>query len=390
MRYCSLIFVAFAVFCFAHTLCVAEEIETAPWGSIKAQANGQYVFEVRELPADGRLAVPKSFPQIVSAELRGGAGAQPIDIAYNEDASQVALLLPVKDKPKSGDIHVKTSDKTQQFPDGRIIFCAREAKVVGTKAKLEEHPGNYRIGFWSDASDYVTWDYAATRWGKYNVKLAYSTASPDGAEIEVQLGDAKASGTLKSTGDWYRYTTIDLGDVYVNEGKQALSVKCVKPAGGAVMNLKAVILTPACEGAAPVQADDGTVTLHSRDSIVHGVTLRYEPAEKKQTLGYWVKKDDGASWNFTLNTPGVYDVEVLQGCGTGQGGSTVVVRSGDGEPLEFVVEDTGHFQNFKPRIIGQVKFNAAGQYELFVQPKTIAKAAACDIRQIKLWPVRQP
>lgn len=159
---------------------------------------------------------------------------------------------------------------------------------------------------------------------------------------------------------------------------------------GAVMNLKAVILTPACEGTPPVQGDDNIVTLHSRDSTVHGITLRYEPAEKKQTLGYWVRKEDGASWNFMLNTPGVYDVEVLQGCGTGQGGSTVVVTTGAGEPLEFVVEDTGHFQNFEPHIIGQATFDAAGEYTLSVQPKIIAKAAACDIRQIRLWPTRKP
>ena len=351
--------------------------------------NGQYVFDVSPWPADGVVAVPKAFSQIVAASVVVDGKSQPVDISVSADAAKIALLAP-KQAPQPPAIHVQTSDKTQQFADGRIVFCAREAKVVGSKAKLEEHPGNYRIGFWSDASNYVTWDYAATRWGKYNVKLTYSTASPDGAEIEVQLGDAKATGKLKSTGDWYRYTTIDLGDIYVNEGKQSLSVKCVKPSGGAVMNLKAVILTPACEGTPPVQGDDNIVTLHSRDSTVHGITLRYEPAEKKQTLGYWVRKEDGASWNFMLNTPGVYDVEVLQGCGTGQGGSTVVVTTGAGEPLEFVVEDTGHFQNFKPRIIGQATFDAAGEYTLSVQPKIIAKAAACDIRQIRLWPTRKP
>jgi hypothetical protein len=351
--------------------------------------NGQYVFDVSPWPTDGVVAVPKAFPQIVAAQVLVEGKSQRVDITVSADASKIALLAP-KQSPQPPQIHVQTADKTQQFADGRIVFCAREAKVVGSKAKLEAHPGNYRIGFWSDARDFATWDYAATRWGKYNVQLTYSTASPDGAEVEVQLGDAKATGTLKSTGDWYRYTTIDLGDIYVNEGKQTLSVKCVKPSGGAVMNLKAVILTPACEGTPPVQDDMGVVTLHSRDSTVHGVTLRYEPAEKKQTLGYWVRKEDGASWNFTLKTPGVYDVEVLQGCGTGQGGSTMVVAAGTGEPLEFVVEDTGHFQNFKPRIIGQAKFDAAGEYTLSVQPKIIAKAAACDIRQIRLWPVRKP
>jgi hypothetical protein len=33
-----------------------------------------------------------------------------------------------------------------------------------------------------------------------------------------------------------------------------------------------------------MQADDGSVTLHGRDATVRGTNLRWEPAEKKQTL----------------------------------------------------------------------------------------------------------
>jgi hypothetical protein len=369
---------------------VADEPETFAWGTSNSQSLGRYVLHVDRWPTDGKFLVPKSIPQIVAANIAGDGGSQSIDIGFNNDASEITLLLPVGDSiPASRDVRLQTCDTTQQFADGRIVFCAREAKVVGERAKLEEHPGNYRIGYWTNESDYVTWDYKATRWGKYDVQLVYSTASPDGTEVEIQIGGAKVSGALKSTGTWYRYTTVDLGDVYVNEGEQTLTVKCLKKTGGAVINLKAVMLTPTCEGKTPAQADDGVVTLHSRDATVHGTVLRYEPAEKKQTLGYWVKADDGASWNFTLNTPGVYDVEVLQGCGSGQGGSTMAVTAGDGESLEFVVEDTGHFQNFKPRIVGQVNFDDAGEQTLSVQPKTIAKAAACDIRQIRLLPVRK-
>ncbi len=203
------------------------------------------------------------------------------------------------------------------------------------------------------------------------------------------MGDAQVSGKLKSTGDWYRYTTIDLGKMYLAKaGKQTLSVKCTKRVGGAVMNLKAVLLIPACEGTPPVQADDGVVTLHARDATVQGTMLRWEPAEKKQTLGYWVREDDGAHWDFTLNKPGVFDVEVLQGCGTGQGGSMMDILAGN-QNVPWEVEETGHFQNFKPRVVGQVEFTAAGPQLLHVQPRKIAKSAACDIRQIRLIPAKE-
>jgi hypothetical protein len=225
----------------------------------------------------------------------------------------------------------------------------------------------------------------------YDVRMTYSTASPAGTEIAVDVGGTTLSGTLASTGSWYRYATLPLGRVYLPAaGEQPVTVRCTKLVGGAVMNLKAVTLAPACEGTPPVQADDGTITLHGRDATVLGTALRYEPAEKKQTLGFWTRATDAAAWSFSVRQPGTFDVEVLQGCGTGQGGSSVRVTidgdSASAAALDFAVEDTGGFQAFRPRVIGQVRLDAPGEHSLLVQPQAIAKAAACDIRQIRLVP----
>jgi len=89
-----------------------------------------------------------------------------------------------------------------------------------------------------------------------------------------------------------------------------------------------------------------------------------------------------------VTEPGEFDVEVLQGCGKGQGGSpmSVVFNPGAAESrLGFTVEDTGGFQQFRPRVIGRVTL-AAGDHLLRIQPERIAKAAACDIRQVRLIP----
>ena len=143
---------------------------------------------------------------------------------------------------------------------------------------------------------------------------------------------------------------------------------------------------------AVAQAADGTILLHGSVATIHGTTLRWEPQEKKQTLGFWTKAEDAASWAFTIRTPGTFDVEVLQGCGTGQGGSEMrVTIDPDGDrttTLPFVVEDTGGFQEFRPRTIGRVTIAEAGDHVLRVKPERIAKKAACDIRQIRLVPVR--
>jgi arylsulfatase A-like enzyme len=135
------------------------------------------------------------------------------------------------------------------------------------------------------------------------------------------------------------------------------------------------------------QAKDGTITLPARTAEVHGLQLRYEPLPHKNTLGYWTRAEDWASWEFTVTTPGQFAVEVLQGCGKGQGGSEVQL-SVDEQKLKFTVEDTGHFQNFKPRDLGTLTFAKPGRYTLEVRPTKKAAAAVIDLRQVTLKPVR--
>jgi|GEM_PF-186381 len=142
--------------------------------------------------------------------------------------------------------------------------------------------------------------------------------------------------------------------------------------------------------ASPVVADDGSITLAGSTAQVLGSTLRYEPQPHKQTLGCWTNAGDAAEWTFAVKQAGPYAIEVLQGCGRGQGGSTMQVCLDAGrtteQSLTFVVEETGHFQAFKPRVIGSVPL-AAGEHILRIKPQAIAKKACCDIRQVRLVPV---
>ena len=78
-------------------------------------------------------------------------------------------------------------------------------------------------------------------------------------------------------------------------------------------------------------------------------------------------------------------MEVLQGCGRGQGGSEVEFAVA-GQTLKLTVEDTGGFQNFKAREIGNVTLDKPGRYTLVVRPNTKAKAAVMDLRQVVLKP----
>ncbi len=148
------------------------------------------------------------------------------------------------------------------------------------------------------------------------------------------------------------------------------------------------------------QSADGAVVLHAREATIHGVNLRYEPPANKNTIGYWTKREDWVSWDFAVTKAGKFRVEVLQGCGKGSGGSEVVTlversklkvqASKEAsveavQSLRFTVEDTGHFQNFVAREIGEVQL-PAGRFTLSVKPQTKPGAAVMDLRQVTLKP----
>src|SRR6202034_3183142 len=62
-------------------------------------------------------------------------------------------------------------------------------------------------------------------------------------------------------------------------------------------------------------AGQGAVILHARQGKVTGDKLRYENQPPKDTLGFWVNKNDFVEWEFDLPSAGTFEVELLQGCG---------------------------------------------------------------------------
>jgi hypothetical protein len=142
-------------------------------------------------------------------------------------------------------------------------------------------------------------------------------------------------------------------------------------------------------GYAPNAPDkEGVIVLPARTADVHGVMLRYGPLPHKDTLGYWVRVDDWADWEFDITAPGEFRVEALVGCGNGSGGSKVVFRSAEQE-LNFTVPETGGFQQFVPQNLGQFSFTRPGRYRLEVRALSKPGLAVMDLREVKLIPARQ-
>ena len=133
------------------------------------------------------------------------------------------------------------------------------------------------------------------------------------------------------------------------------------------------------------QAEDGSITLHARTAFVTGVQLRFEPAPHKNTLGYWTNATDTASFDFTVTKPGTFTVHALQGAGKGSGGAEVELAVGESN-AKFTVKDTGGFQQFEKRKVGELTIAKAGRHTLTVTPKSKPGVAVMDLREVTLNP----
>ena len=335
----------------------------------------RYLTEVPESASVKTLLLPSNAPNIIKVLV--DKKVSPFE--HDQKLNRIAIEL---DRNKKRLIEVETADNSKQLSDGRIIFSSIDAKIKGNTAKLEKNPGNYRIGFWSNLSDSIFWNYKATRWGMYDVELTYSLESKK-SKIHIQIGDKSINSEIQATNSWYKYNTVRLGKIYLpKSGQYLIAVKGVEKESAAVMNFKSLVLVPTSEGKEIIQSSRN-ISLHSRDSKVNGVTLRYEPAQKKQCLGYWSNPSDWASWDFIVKEPGDYTVTVRQGCGRGHGGSKVSIISGT-QKLIFNAEDTGGFQNWKNIDIGSIKLKEPGLNILEVRPLDKKSVAVMDIQEIIL------
>ncbi|WP_406697220.1 sulfatase-like hydrolase/transferase [Singulisphaera sp. Ch08] len=143
--------------------------------------------------------------------------------------------------------------------------------------------------------------------------------------------------------------------------------------------------TPNPAYAPNAQLSNGTIRLPASTAEVHGTMLRFEPLPHKNTLGYWVRVDDWASWEFEVTKPGTFAVQALIGCGEGSGGSAVEFRVED-QRLKLNVPVTGGFQQFVPQSLGQITLPRSGRYQFEVRAISKPGPAVMDLREVTLSP----
>lgn len=271
------------------------------------------------------------------------------------------------------------AERVTPKPFDMQLLVAQRCNIDGVLAD-KEHGGSLFHVFTNEPATLPIFD----PWGKF----------PEGSLVlkeKIDRGSGKSSlftGMLKreagywpESGDWEFFTVDAAASKIAERGKLKRCASCHDDyeKGDHVTRMGYI---------GPVQLTGGRIVLHSSKAKAHGEKLHYEEQENKNTLGFWVNPGDWASWDFEVQRPGTYAIHIWQGCGTGSGDSEVEIKCAD-QSSRFKVEETGHFQNFKERVIGKVTFTKTGAQTLEVRPISKPGMAVMDLRQVVLVPVKQ-
>ena len=91
-------------------------------------------------------------------------------------------------------------------------------------------------------------------------------------------------------------------------------------------------------------------------------------------------ENDWVSWDFQVNTPGKFEVEITQACIPGDAGSDYAVAVAD-QTLQGKVESTGDWNKFVTRKLGTVTLSKAGRYTLSVKPTNMPHGAVMNLNR---------
>ena len=166
------------------------------------------------------------------------------DCFVKMDVTQLKAL-PTSEamRPLLADWRKAMNDGTTEGSNTLIFLEARDAQVKATKMKYEEPPQKDTLGFWVNAEDTATWTFQAPKAGTYRVTVLQGCGKGNGGSVvalDTQQGSCEF--TVEETGHFQRFVPREVGKLTLVAGANTLTVRPVKKAKAAVMDLRRVIL----------------------------------------------------------------------------------------------------------------------------------------------------
>ncbi|MEM9284165.1 MAG: hypothetical protein AAGA96_20290 [Verrucomicrobiota bacterium] len=243
-------------------------------------------------------------------------------------------------------------------------------------------------GTYMPGSHFANWSWSMTadRSGHYYVGLIYRSNRPK-LGIQIRVGtQAVLKGYAPRTHALRQQDPLILGTALLPEpGEYPVMMLTGDQSNVPAFQVEGIKFIPAPESEPLGQSIDGSITLEAKTATTYAESMRYEPQETKNCLGFWREKDDWAEWKFDINAPGDFNVSLHYGCGNGNEGSEVAVLVND-QVFKFSVEDTGGFQSWKALDLGTVSLSQNGGHKVAIIPLSKAGKSVMDVSKVTLTP----
>ena len=246
-----------------------------PFGRSTTRGNTAYLH-VFDWPADGTLELAGLMTNVRKASLLhdttrkplkltgNGTGSLGIDLAgYHPHAYASVIALECEGRPTVLNIVLPDAQGAATLHPNNCTKLAGGLRVEQTKLN---NPGGlagtifgHNIGFWTNPKGTATWDVRLKPGTQYEVDIEWSCDPANaGGAYEVAIAGKKLTGkTAPHTGGWRTYKTTRLGRVQIarqgNAGADwtdvTVTIRGTKLiAGKALMNVRAITLTPVAGG----------------------------------------------------------------------------------------------------------------------------------------------
>ena len=166
------------------------------------------------------------------------------DCFVKTDVTQLKAL-PTSEamRPLLADWRKAINNARTEGANSLIFLEARDAQVKATKMKYEEPPQKDTLGFWVNAADTASWTFQAPKAGTYRVTVLQGCGKGNGGSVvALDTKQGSCEFTVEETGHFQRFVPREVGKLTLVAGANTLTVRPVKKAKAAVMDLRRVIL----------------------------------------------------------------------------------------------------------------------------------------------------
>jgi len=131
---------------------------------------------------------------------------------------------------------------------GDIRLMAKDARVHAKNMRYEPQSYKNTLGFWTKPEDWADWEFDVPAAGKYEVEVTQGCGKGSGgAQVAVEVAGTTLKFTVQETGHFQNFIQRTIGTIELPAGKATLAVKPQTKPGGAVMDLRRVVLRPVAE-----------------------------------------------------------------------------------------------------------------------------------------------